>query len=40
METYYCPDCKYEWKTLPTWECQPCPQCGEHLDVIETTDSK
>ncbi len=40
METYKCPDCNYEWETQPTWDSQPCPLCGEHLDVIETTDFK
>lgn len=40
METYKCLDCCNEWETTPTWEKQTCSNCGEHLNVTETTDSK
>jgi DNA-directed RNA polymerase subunit RPC12/RpoP len=40
METYKCLDCGHEWETEPTWKTQTCPNCGEFLDVTETTDMK
>jgi transcription initiation factor IIE alpha subunit len=39
IETYMCGDCKFEWGLpYPSWETPSCPNCGEHLNVVETTD--
>lgn len=38
VETYKCEDCDHEWGIdYATWERTECPNCGEYLNVIETT---
>ncbi len=40
IETYWCQDCNYQWGTdYASFETPSCPSCGEHLSVIETTDT-
>ena len=38
IETYKCEDCDCEWGIdYATFEKPACPNCGEYLNVVETT---
>lgn len=38
IETYKCEDCYKEWgEPFATFRAPSCPDCGEHLNVSETT---
>lgn len=38
IETYHCLECNYKYGIpYASWKKPPCPECGEHIDIEETT---